>query len=214
MLCVMTTFDSLGREELARQSLTALSHRQQSGKSFKQVRRTAKSATKGAETEKAASGESARSSEIFSRYLRIRGARMVHQGIELATKRKMWRIGIAIAFAGAALVAGGCAGGQVLPSYNVMPRIDAVQGKRVIEQFKCGSCHTIPGIRGANGVFGPPLMQFGRRSYIAGNFPNAPSTLMQWIMDPPAMKPKTAMPTLGLDEDQARDAAAYLETLQ
>lgn len=102
----------------------------------------------------------------------------------------------------------------MLPGYNVMPRIEAAQGRQVIEQFRCGSCHTIPGIHGANGVFGPPLIQFGRRSYIAGNFPNAPGMLTQWIMEPQAMKPKTAMPTLGLNEDQARDAAAYLETLQ
>ncbi len=121
---------------------------------------------------------------------------------------------MAIAFAAAAFVAGGCSGGHVLPSYSVMPRIDAVQGKQVIEQFECGSCHTIPGIRGANGVFGPPLMWFGKRSYIAGDFPNTPATLTEWIMNPPAMKPKTAMPLLGLSEDQARDAAAYLENLR
>jgi cytochrome c len=121
---------------------------------------------------------------------------------------------MAITFAAGAIAAGGCAGGHMLPGYNVMPRIEAAQGRQVIEQFKCGSCHTIPGIRGAKGVFGPPLIEFGRRSYIAGNFPNAPGMLTQWIMEPQAMKPKTAMPTLGLNEGQARDAAAYLETLQ
>ncbi len=96
----------------------------------------------------------------------------------------------------------------------MLPRIEAIQGKQVIEQFRCGTCHTIPGIRGATGVFGPPLMEFGRRSYIAGNFPNSPGVLAQWIEEPQIMKPKTAMPTLGLNEGQARDAAAYLETLR
>jgi cytochrome c len=129
-------------------------------------------------------------------------------------RRNLWRLANAIAFIAAVILVGGCAGGHMLPGYNVMPRIDAVQGKQVIEQFKCGSCHTIPGIRSANGVFGPPLMEFGKRSYIAGNFPNAPAILTRWIMDPPAMKPKTAMPFLGISEDQARDAAAYLETLR
>jgi cytochrome c len=131
----------------------------------------------------------------------------------VVAEHKFWRAGIGIAFA-AAIAAAGCTGGRVLPSYAVAPRIEAVQGKQVIEQFQCGTCHTIPGIRGANGVFGPPLMEFGKRTYIAGDFPNAPATLTQWIMEPQAMKPKTAMPTLGLSEDQARDASAYLESLR
>lgn len=102
----------------------------------------------------------------------------------------------------------------MLRGYNAMPQIDAAQGKQVIKQFQCGTCHTIPGIRGANGVFGPPLMWFGKRSYIAGDFPNTPATLTEWIVNPPAMKPRTAMPFLGVSEDQARDAAAYLESLR
>ena len=145
----------------------------------------------------------------------MRGARRsLARKSRMASERKLRRAVVAIALAAAAMAAGGCAGGHMLPSYTVTPRNEARQGKQVIEQFQCGTCHTIPGIRGANGVFGPPLMKFGKRSYIAGNFPNAPATLTQWIMNPPAMKPKTAMPLLGLSEDQARDAAAYLETLQ
>lgn len=81
-------------------------------------------------------------------------------------------------------------------------------------RYKCGSCHTVPGIGGANGVFGPPLMAMGRRSYIAGNFPNSPDNMVHWIMNPKSMKPATAMPDLNLSEQQARDVAAYLYTLQ
>jgi len=63
-------------------------------------------------------------------------------------------------------------------------------------------------------VFGPPLTSFGDRTYIAGNFPNVPKNLVHWIMAPQMMKPKTAMPDLGLSEQQARDVAAYLYTLR
>ena len=70
-------------------------------------------------------------------------------------------------------------------------------------------------------AFGAPRVWWGRRwsrsrvrTYIGGNFPNTPDTLMHWIMAPQAMKPKTAMPTLGLSQPQARDVVAYLETLQ
>lgn len=108
----------------------------------------------------------------------------------------------------------GCTGGQSLQPYQVSTGGNAAHGKRVISQFGCGECHTIPGVRKANGVFGPPLNFMARRTIVGGNFPNDPDTLVHWIMSPQEMKPKTAMPDLGLTEQQARDAAAYLYTLQ
>jgi cytochrome c2 len=87
------------------------------------------------------------------------------------------------------------------------------RGKATIVEYGCGKCHTIPGIHDANGVVGPPLASVARRTYIAGNFPNNPDTLTHWIMASQAMKPKTAMPSLGLSEPQAHDVVAYLETL-
>ena len=90
----------------------------------------------------------------------------------------------------------------------------AGRGRAAITTYGCGKCHTIPGIHGANGVVGPPLQSLAQRTYIAGNFPNTPDTLTHWIMAPQTMKPKTAMPSLGLSEPQARDVVAYLETLQ
>lgn len=87
-------------------------------------------------------------------------------------------------------------------------------GRENIAKYHCGACHTIPGISGAHGVFGPPLTAIGRRTYIAGEFPNAPDTLVHWIMAPTSMKPGTAMPDLNIPEQQARNIAAYLYTLQ
>lgn len=109
----------------------------------------------------------------------------------------------------------GCVGGRTLQK-PTSPDAGGIAslGKQIIVQRKCGSCHTIPGIPGANGVFGPPLIKFGRRTYIAGNFPNQPENLVHWIMSPKSMKPKTAMPDLGLSEQQARDVATYLYTLR
>jgi cytochrome c2 len=87
-------------------------------------------------------------------------------------------------------------------------------GKQLIARYKCGTCHAIPGIPRAHGVFGPPLNFLARRTILAGNFPNTPGNLVRWIMSPKSMKPGTAMPDLGLDERQARNVAAYLETLR
>jgi cytochrome c len=81
-------------------------------------------------------------------------------------------------------------------------------------EYGCGKCHTVPGIREAKGVVGPPLTALSRRTFIGGNFANTPDNLVHWVMSPKAMKPRTAMPDLGLSEEQARDVAAYLYTLQ
>jgi cytochrome c1 len=101
-----------------------------------------------------------------------------------------------------------------LPTYEARTGGNPRLGRHIITQRHCGTCHTIPGIVGANGVFGPPLTDFARRSMIAGNFPNTPKNLASWIRDPEAMKPQTAMPSLGLSEQQARNVAAYLYTLR
>lgn len=87
------------------------------------------------------------------------------------------------------------------------------RGVAVMREVGCGSCHTIPGVREARGKVAPPLTFFAERTFIAGRVPNTPSNLVLWIRNPPAIDPSTAMPRLGLSEQQARDVAAYLYTL-
>ncbi|QGZ42878.1 cytochrome c2 [Pseudoduganella flava] len=91
---------------------------------------------------------------------------------------------------------------------------DAARGRRLLVQFQCGACHSIPGVEAARGTAGPPLDKFGRQSYVAGRLPNVPEPLVRWIVDPPAVKPGTLMPNLGVTPDDARDMAAYLYTLR
>jgi cytochrome c2 len=91
---------------------------------------------------------------------------------------------------------------------------DAATGKRLVTQYQCGACHAIPEVPGAGGDAGPPLEHFGRLSYIANGIPNQPARLTAWLIDPPAMKPGTAMPKLGLTEQEARHMAAFLYTLK
>jgi cytochrome c2 len=90
---------------------------------------------------------------------------------------------------------------------------DAERGRALIQRYECGSCHRIEGIRGAKGVVGPPLTDYAQRVLLAGIVPNAPRTLVPWLMNPPAFDPKTAMPNLGITESEARDIATYLYTL-
>jgi cytochrome c len=91
---------------------------------------------------------------------------------------------------------------------------DPDRGAALIRDYGCGSCHVVPGLEQANGLVGPPLTSFGRRSYIAGALPNNAENLQLWIRAPQTIEPGTAMPDLGVTAVDARDIAAYLLTLE
>jgi mono/diheme cytochrome c family protein len=99
------------------------------------------------------------------------------------------------------------------PAHLAIPGADPNRGRALIGDFGCGSCHVVDGVTGANGVVGPPLENFANRTLLAGTFPNVPRFLVPWLMDPPDLKPETAMPDLGVSGSQARDIASYLYTL-
>lgn len=122
--------------------------------------------------------------------------------------------GSLLALATACLGLAGCAHGQSPPGFSISEGGNARIGKDVIISKGCGACHVIPGVQGARGLVGPPLFFYGRRAIIAGELPNTPDNLVRWIKDPKAIEPGTAMPDLGLTDQQARDVAAYLYTLQ
>jgi cytochrome c2 len=86
-------------------------------------------------------------------------------------------------------------------------------GRRLALERGCGGCHTIPGVAGAQGRVGPPLAGFAGRAYVGGVLTNSPDHLVAWLRNPRAIDPRTAMPAVGLDEQAARDLAAFLYTL-
>lgn len=88
------------------------------------------------------------------------------------------------------------------------------RGAKLIATYGCGSCHQIPGVPGADGLVGPPLGTIGKRSYIAGVLPNTGDNLQRWIQHPQQFVPGNAMPDLGIGDQDARDIAAYLYSLQ
>lgn len=113
----------------------------------------------------------------------------------------------------AALLAGcGQGGGGLGPPHVRGGDIDT--GKRLITQYQCATCHVIPKVPGQNGESGPSLEHVGRLSYIAGGIPNQADNMVAWLRDPPALKPGTRMPSMGLSEQEARHMAAYLYTLR
>ncbi len=80
--------------------------------------------------------------------------------------------------------------------------------------YGCPSCHTIAGIEGADGTAGPSLDGIGSRKQLAGGLPNTPENLIRWIRDPQDISAGTAMPILGVTEQDGKDIAAYLLTLR
>ena len=91
---------------------------------------------------------------------------------------------------------------------------DPDRGVDAIGRYGCASCHTIPGIRGANALVGPPLTRIAMRSYLAGQLQNTPPNMVRWIQHPQHVEKGTAMPEMGVTDIDARDIAAYLYTLR
>jgi cytochrome c len=108
----------------------------------------------------------------------------------------------------------GCDEGKAKQAYTLSSIGNVQHGKELIRGYGCGACHMIPGVHDARGKVGPPLMYLGERTMIAGELPNTPDNLVRWLQNPKDVEPTTAMPNLGLSEDQAYDIAAYLYTLR
>lgn len=95
-----------------------------------------------------------------------------------------------------------------------VPGGDAQRGRLALQEYGCGYCHIIPGVPEADGTIGMPLDDWGDRRFIAGALDNDPVNLVAWIMDPESISPGTAMPDLGVTEQDARDMSQYLNTLR
>ena len=102
----------------------------------------------------------------------------------------------------------------LFPSYSKVAGGDPQRGAVALRTYGCGSCHAIPGVPGAVAYVGPPLDAWAERHYIAGTLLNTPDNLIHWLRDPQAVEADTAMPNLGVTEQDARDMSAYLYTLR
>jgi cytochrome c len=121
-----------------------------------------------------------------------------------------FRLGVTALAACTLAVCGGCTTAEETPSLGG----NAEQGQLLLEQYGCGTCHVIPGVRRANGTLGPNLESFARHVYIAGELPNHPDVLARWIQQPSALVPDTLMPDQGVPASQALDMGSYLMSLR
>jgi mono/diheme cytochrome c family protein len=87
-------------------------------------------------------------------------------------------------------------------------------GLHAIYQYMCVTCHAIPGTDNGKPNVGPALDGIAKRRYIGGVLLNTPENMVRWLSNPQAVDPMSAMPNLGLREQDARDIASYLYTLK
>jgi cytochrome c2 len=129
-------------------------------------------------------------------------------------KSEVFKLVAACVLACACLAAAGCQRVELERKAEAMTGGSPQRGKAAINKYGCGSCHTIPGVRGANALVGSNLDQVASRMYIAGVLPNTPDNMIRWLQHPRAVDPLTAMPDLGVTDADARDIAGYLYTLK
>ncbi len=123
----------------------------------------------------------------------------------------------ALGLAAAVLLAAACAGRadeERRAEAMALTGGDPERGRVLLRSYGCASCHTIPGVDGANGLVGPPLGGIASRSYVGGVLTNTPPNMIRWIEDPKGVNPLTAMPNVGVTDPDARRIAAYLYTLR
>ncbi|HUO60350.1 MAG TPA: cytochrome c [Candidatus Acidoferrales bacterium] len=92
---------------------------------------------------------------------------------------------------------------------------DPAKGHDVLAHYGCTACHSIPGLSQTGDVTGPSLAHVGSAATLAdGQVQNTPENLVLWIQAPARMKPSTSMPSMNVNEKDARDIAAFLCTLR
>jgi cytochrome c2 len=87
---------------------------------------------------------------------------------------------------------------------------DPARASFLVTRYGCAGCHTIPGLPAADGKVGPSLGGLSQRVFIAGVLPNSADNLINWIVDPRAYSPRSAMPVTGISKAEARDIGAWL----
>lgn len=91
----------------------------------------------------------------------------------------------------------------------------ADHGRELAAQYGCNVCHVVPGLEGPQGALAPSLAGFASRPLFSmGKVENNAANVAKFIENPASMNPQSSMPPLGIPTGDARDIAAYLETLK
>lgn len=95
---------------------------------------------------------------------------------------------------------------------QAMPAADPERGRLAMARAGCGACHAITGVW-PRGQVASGLSGLADQTLIAGRVPNRPDLLAAFLRNAPAYAPDAGMPAMNLSPSEARDAAAYLYSL-
>ena len=151
---------------------------------------------------------------LFAAWLGESGRRVAHTSAEAGPRSRDSRVATNALLMLAILLSTGCEEHETKGQAARLTGGDPDRGAIAIRNFGCTSCHKIPGIRGADGLVGPPLDSIASRAYIAGRRANTPEEMMDFLAHPHDTDRQTAMPEMGIPERDVRDIAAYLYTLK
>lgn len=118
------------------------------------------------------------------------------------------------------LIAAAACGGPEHPKTTQQtsaPQLEgkALEGQKIVMNYGCNVCHTIPGTDGPQGTLGPSLAGVGSRPTISlGKVENSPSNLAQFVQNPASVHPQSSMPPTGLSDPESEAVAAFLMTLK
>lgn len=119
------------------------------------------------------------------------------------------------------LIAVAACGGHEQPAVtkqsSAQPQLEgkALEGQKIVMNYGCNVCHTIPGTEGPQGTLAPSLEGVGSRPTITlGKVENTPENLAQFVQNPASVHPQSSMPPTGLSDPEAEAVAAYLMTLK
>jgi cytochrome c oxidase subunit 2 len=92
---------------------------------------------------------------------------------------------------------------------------DYAAGEKLFTTKGCIACHSLQAVNAPKGMVGPNLANIGSRSWIAaGTLKNTDENLARWIRDPQGIKKGVLMPSLGLNETEAKALVAFLRAHQ
>jgi cytochrome c oxidase subunit 2 len=105
---------------------------------------------------------------------------------------------------------------QAVIDFNRLNAPETREGRELFKSLACAGCHTVTGITAGTFPGAPKLDGVASRPSIAGGVlsPVNEENLKRWIKNPPAVKPGTAMPNLGLDDDTVNKIVQWLLTLK
>ena len=108
------------------------------------------------------------------------------------------------------LLAGAAAAQTADPPLGVLLG-EAPRTHELMRRYGCAGCHEIPGVAAARGQVGPSLEGLSLGIYLGGVVRNTREGLVNWIVDPRALAPHTAMPNTGISRQEAQEIADYLD---